>query len=645
MTLVSTPAELTIALAAAVAGEVIDLAPGNYGSFSINRIFPPTVTMRSQDPADPAVFTSLTCWETSNLVLDSFYFKYTHTPGDVTWIKPFQVLTSQFVTIRNTIFEGSEVASDTGPGAFGFGIGLFVRYSDNITIEFNEFFNFERGVNVGNGSSFVFLANDIYSCRSEGIDLWDMHGVLIEGCYFHDLKKDPSKGDHPDMIQFWDVMAGQWSEDVTIRANYIDAGDNWTQSIFLQNGSFDGTEYFRNFLVEHNVIYNAHTHGITCEGGFDGLVIRNNTMLYDHAAFDATNLGDNPPFINVNQSNLNVSIQKNLIEKRWDWDAKEAAPRAGWVVGNQFFMQRSVPAASNSYSNLFVNALAVDPTLADLRAVAGGEIEVEGYGADMTRFDIPMDVGPGGTVAPPSDPPPPPPPPPPPEETDMLVSDLVVDLIDADLDVVVQTLNGGDFVDPVFLASGSATIAVVAAPSAPAIGSVRLTVGPFSRLESASPYALFGDSSGNFTGGLILAEGPYVLRLEVYEGSGGSGAVIGDFLVDFTVGVDTPPPPPPPPSIDPDVQAALDALAGAILDNESAISANTVNLALTMGRVSGIEASMALNTSEIASIMNRVASFEDDITAVMVRLMSMETGLTAAEARLAAGSAGLAVPV
>jgi len=604
MTLVLNATELSSALAAAVGGEVFELASGNYGVVSINQSYATDVTVRSLDITSPAEFTGLSINGGSHIIIDSVFCDYTHTPGDPTWHKPFAVFNSSFITIRNCIFDGAEVLSASGVGSFGFGYGLYIEFSDDIVVEFNEVYNFERAVNIGTGTNIIFRGNDLHSCRSEGVDFWNMHTLLVDGNYIHDLKKDPSTGDHPDLIQFWDVKTNEWSEDVTIRGNFLVGGAGWTQSIFIQNTIQAAGEEFHNFLIEHNVIYNAHSHGITCEGGFDGITIRNNTMLYAPAASDPTNQADLPPFINVNTSNVNVTILDNVLEKRWNWDQEEASVPA-WSVAGQFHVQRNDSAGAGYYGNEFVNALVPNATLADLRAVAGGTIETLGVGADLTRMGFLLHAGPGGTVAPPSSDPPPPPPDPDPEPSAMLISDLIVNLIDADFDIVDQALVDGDFVDPAFLASGAATIAVEAAPSAPAIGSVRLTVGAFSRTESSAPYALFGDNLGDYTGGLILAEGPQLLRLEVFSGSGASGTVLGDFTIGFTVGVEAPAPPPPT-GIDPAVQAALDAM----------------DLRLVV-----VEATAAFNGSDI--------ELGDAADA------ALDLRVSAVESRLAAGAAGL----
>ena len=89
------------------------------------------------------------------------------------------------------------------------------------------------------------------------------------------------------MIQFWTNGTTSPSTNITISENFLDSGNGeWTQSIFMRNEAVDsqgaGTEmFYQNVLIENNVIYNAHTHGITV-GEADGLIIRNNTILQNY---------------------------------------------------------------------------------------------------------------------------------------------------------------------------------------------------------------------------------------------------------------------------------------------------------------------------------------------------------------------------
>lgn len=68
--------------------------------------------------------------------------------------------------------------------------------------------------------------------------------------------------------------------------------------------------------------------------------------------------------------------------------------------------------------------------------------------------------------------------------------------------------------------------------------SVRMTLSgrqSISRIENVAPYALYGDISGNYLAS-NLASGSYTIRAIAYSGSGGSGSVIADTSISFTVG-------------------------------------------------------------------------------------------------------------
>ena len=145
-----------------------------------------------------------------------------------------------------------------------------------------------------------------------------------------------------------------------------------------------------NILIENNVSYNHHTHGISV-GETDGLTIRNNTLLNDPHVRVIENIA---PRINPPAVALNVTIEDNILEPMWNWEAQTSHP--GWTVGNNLFVQPDP--GENYYGDLFVSPFALRATLADLRAVAGGVIETLGLGAAMTRADITLVTGPVGTT-------------------------------------------------------------------------------------------------------------------------------------------------------------------------------------------------------------------------------------------------------
>ena len=382
------PAELYAALSSAQGGERIELAGGDYGSLDIRGVtFPSDVTIVSADPENPAVIRGVYLRDSSHLVFDGILFDYVAEPGDAPWVKPFIVRDSTFITIRNSVFDGAEVPSATGIGEYGTGFGLRVQGSDNITVENNEFFEFYKAFVALLSSNITVNANDVHTISGDIFNFVSVDGLLVEGNWLHDFKIDPTSGNHPDMIQLWTSPGEEPVQNVIIRGNFLDAGTgNWTQSIFMANPG----EPFLNILIEDNVIYNDHLHGITV-GLTDGLVIRNNTLLHDPSTISPLGW---PPRIILAESSLNVTVESNITADVWNWDAMTGQP--GWTVGNNLLVQYDGPGRRNYYLKLFTNALGQDSDLADLRALPGGLIETLGLGAEMTRtdIDITLDVGP-----------------------------------------------------------------------------------------------------------------------------------------------------------------------------------------------------------------------------------------------------------
>jgi len=383
---VSTPAELTAALAIAVGGDRIEMAAGSYGVVTIGNSYTSDVRITSADPLNQAIFNELHVTAgASHLDFDRLTFFYINDPGDPESYEPFTVTSATFIMFRNSIFKANLV------GGFGFGKAMKAIGNTNFTLTRNETFNYERAASIGNSTNVTVSANNMHSLRSEGLNLFDLHTVLIEGNWIHDHKTNDALPEHPDMIQFWNTVEGQFSENVTIRGNFLDSGDgDWTQCIFVTNTAptMSPAEYHRNFLIEDNVCYNAHLHGITVYQNIDGLTIRNNTLLYDLDA-DEGLPGNDPPWVTLGgtATMLNTLVDKNvchLAVKEW----QPVTPETNTINPNYIVSRATYPVE-------FVNALAASPTIEDLVALPGTTIMTDGLGARMTRgLDLPLVVGP-----------------------------------------------------------------------------------------------------------------------------------------------------------------------------------------------------------------------------------------------------------
>ena len=135
--------------------------------------------------------------------------------------------------------------------------------------------------------------------------------------------------------------------------------------------------FYRNILIEDNVIKNSDYHGITVAEAV-GVVISNNTLLQNSGATSSTYI----PGINVEDRALDVLVSYNIVP-RLNIDSDDATIEANLIV------QRSDPTGENYYAVLFVNALGdTSATLDDLRALAGSIIESLSVGSLFTRLDL-----------------------------------------------------------------------------------------------------------------------------------------------------------------------------------------------------------------------------------------------------------------
>ncbi|MEE4175088.1 MAG: hypothetical protein V2I57_12620 [Xanthomonadales bacterium] len=184
------------------------------------------------------------------------------------------------------------------------------------------------------------------------------------------------------------------------------------------------------------------------------------------------------------------------------------------------------------------------PGVYDLRLAARSSFHLidrmvlvsDAYGGNETNTSLPQSPFVAGDPPPPPpepdpDPDPEPPPPPPPPGT----GNIAVSLVNAASDQRVRTLtDGARFgIGEMNLSSWSAEASTV--PSGTASVTFTLSgVQSTQQTENVAPYALFGDSNGNFDGQAFVI-GEYTLTVRAHSGADGSGTVLGSLTLKFTV--------------------------------------------------------------------------------------------------------------
>lgn len=365
-TLVSSARELISAARRAVAGDTILLAPGHYGDVSLTSLNPTgTVTIRSADPDNDAVFGSLRLTRVNNFVVADVDVVNPLTAGEREW-----TVASAINHSTNVSFVGIDFRGSMNGNHFDDGNGLAVTNSSRIAVLDSSFQQFNNATVIGNVNDIVFAGNTVREVR-EGVNMSRVDGGLFERNFVTEVSPDRSKGDHSDAFQVHSA-AGFASNDLVFRSNVILAD---AQGIFIKSETASRGVFHSNIVIENNFY----------EGNF------RNALAVSHAsnviiAHNSVREGEGPglaPAIVVGGV-TNALVTDNiapLISTRSDWrstnltisgniDLWDSATRRGISVDSVF----SAPHARGDidFSSLdATGSAAVNVTGIGFRAVEG----------------------------------------------------------------------------------------------------------------------------------------------------------------------------------------------------------------------------------------------------------------------------------
>lgn len=343
--IISDAAALSAALQNARGGETYLLTPGNYGTLKLGKVFSSPVVIRSVDPRKPACFNRMEIEETSNLHLDGIYFDYSFKRGEPEHIAYFAIQNSSKVRISNSVFGGDQ-ARDTGTLADGdaTGLGLLVLYTTDVDIENTEFRNWWKGIMTINSKDIRVIDSHIHSIRSDGLVFDNVDDIWVARNYIHDFGNKSGSQDHRDMIQIQRANKSG-SNNITIRDNVFDMGSGgFTQTIWAGGDGQDlGNRQMRhqNILIENNIIYNGHIHGISIHGS-DNISVRKNTLIHVPG-------GHSVPTINISSDSTSVVIEQNATAPIIGYEGQR-----DWVILNNAIIQDQSPSQGGYYDNEFI---------------------------------------------------------------------------------------------------------------------------------------------------------------------------------------------------------------------------------------------------------------------------------------------------
>lgn len=280
---VSGPEELAAAIADKLS--VIRLAPGDYGSLTLDRKSGITITA-----PDGATFDTISLLGTEGITLSG-----------LTWSA--LSATKHWQGAINTTLTLGECTSKR----------TFIRQSEDVHIVGGDF--------TGNTAlTFFDVAGGsiagayIHHATEDCLRLFgNTYGITVEDCRIEDTVRNSDQ--HPDLFQIAHANTGDCPHDLTIRHNWLT--DDPSTGLGVGQGIFLGGPFaphgFRNVLIEENVLAVPHPQGIYVTGGTENVVIRKNTLIPTSGGARANIRAAQVPYaIATGMSNAGVLIEQNI---------------------------------------------------------------------------------------------------------------------------------------------------------------------------------------------------------------------------------------------------------------------------------------------------------------------------------------------
>ena len=279
--------ELSAAVDRLAAGEggTVLLEAGVYSLDSVDKgeqeIDAP-VRITSADPANPATFTKMRLLRRENVTVDNVEFDARDLDPEGYFVQ-LEVNASRGVVFADSTFVGAATETlDGTPGQHKAVDWATVRFSEDVVLRDLHVSGYNHGVALMDSGDVTLTGNEITRMQGDGIRIAGVQDLLIEGNHLHSMLGTSQDINHSDMIQFWGTNIQRNTERVTIRDNVINSTDGPSyQMIFGRNEHRSKNGWlFEDITIEGNLLHGA-THNQIALSDTDGLVVRNNTVLWN----------------------------------------------------------------------------------------------------------------------------------------------------------------------------------------------------------------------------------------------------------------------------------------------------------------------------------------------------------------------------
>lgn len=369
---VSTTSELTAALNKASGGDVINLAAGDYGNYTINGLkFSSDVTIQSADPNNQAVFNQIKVLNASNIEFKGIFLDFVPDQNTVKWTTAMDIRSSTGIAFRDGIIEGGPAIVGGNGAVVGMPVGYGGQAIGSQDIQFtgNDISGFYWGLRLPSDDVLV-QGNHIHDTRSSPIG-GGGNNFIVDGNYMHDVTPynyGPA-GDHGDFIKIVNLGSTPFNN-IQLSNNIMYAGNGVQIMGIMTQGDMD------NVIIENNVISTGHTSGMFLNA-LNGGRVNNNTVI------DGDLTDNKHPGIIVTNRSTNIQIYDNVADRVQV--SGNAGP--GNTMANNFIVQHTNPSGAGYYSDVFANPLAGSSLdIFGLKGVPGSAIETSGLGANFTKL-------------------------------------------------------------------------------------------------------------------------------------------------------------------------------------------------------------------------------------------------------------------
>jgi len=418
--IVSDAKSLTAALSTAKGGDIIKLAGGEYGDFSIKgKIFATDITIMSASKDKPAEFNTLTVSGSDGINFIDITVDFTPSATTLSFSSAVKISGSTDITFTGGRIEGGPAINGVTQDALELdktgnvigmpaGRGLTIENSKEITIENVDISQFHRGMVLSNSSDLVIKNNDIHNLRTSPIVGGGLNRVTIEGNHLSETQPFRwGSVDHADFIHIWtsDSQTAP-STDIKIINNVIEQGDGEAiLGIYLDDNA--NAMGFSNATISNNLIMNGNGQGLRLENVFNSKVTDNTLLQTSGASNDAPGIkitkgshdldvgGNFTAYVATDAGAVNLNLHDNAIVQSaskldagyyslTDIDAvDDLAPAAAHDYISS--LVSSWTATDNSETTFDVSKIVTQDTSVDLKvgaSLASGDTVVGGRGND-----------------------------------------------------------------------------------------------------------------------------------------------------------------------------------------------------------------------------------------------------------------------